>query len=118
METSLYQRIKDLCSERGTTIKGLEKDLGFGESSIRKWEKVSSPSVDKIMKVAAYFNVSIDYLLGRTEIRESISDVLGDEDVISFQRAKEKMTPQDRQRMMSMLVAGFDYAFGNNEFKG
>ncbi len=111
METVLYQRIKELCARNNITISRLESELGFGNSSIKKWEKTSSPSIDKILKVAKYFNVSIDYLLGRTDIEGSISEIIGDKDIISFQRAREKMTPSDRERMMQMLRLGFDYAF-------
>lgn len=111
MESVLYQRIKELCSRRNITIAKLESELGFGNASIKKWEKTSSPSIDKILKVAKYFDVSIDYLLGRTDIEGSISEIIGDEDIISFQRAREKMTPSDRERMMQMLRLGFEYAF-------
>ena len=111
MESVFYQRIKELCSRRNITIAKLESELGFGNASIKKWEKTSSPSIDKILKVAKYFDVSIDYLLGRTDIEGSISEIIGDEDIISFQRAREKMTPSDRERMMQMLRLGFEYAF-------
>lgn len=111
MESILYHRIKELCSHKGITISKLESDLGFSNSSIKKWEKVSSPSIDKIVKVASYFNVSVDYLIGRTDIVGSVSEVIGDEDIISFQRARQKMTQKDRDRMMQMLKLGFEYAF-------
>ena len=111
MESILYHRIKELCSQKGISISKLESDLGFGNASIKKWEKASSPSIDKIVKVASYFDVSVDYLLGRTDIIGSVSDIIGDEDIISFQRARQKMTPKDRERMMQMLKLGFEYAF-------
>ena len=115
MESVLYQRIKQLCSRKGITIAKLEFDLGFGNSSIKKWEKSSSPSIDKIVKVATYFDVSIDYLMGRTDIESSMSEIIGDEDIISFQRARQKMTPKDREKMMQMLKLGFEYAFSDEE---
>ena len=115
MEFSLYQRIKDLCAERGITIAKLENDLGFGNSSIKKWERISSPSVDKIELIANYFNVSTDYLLGRTDIKSPVSEILEDDDVISFQRARQKMNGRDRERMMAMLKIGFDFAFSDQE---
>lgn len=115
MESTLYNRIKGLCLKKGITISKLETDLSFGNSSIKKWEKVSSPSVDKIIKVASYFDVSVDYLLGRTDIIGSISEIIGDEDIISFQRARQKMTSKDRERMMQMLKLGFEYAFREDE---
>lgn len=115
MANILYERIKQLCNRHGITITKLESDLGFGNSSIKKWEKVSSPSVDKIIKVASYFDVSIDYLLGRSDIESSISEIIGDEDIISFQRARQKMTAHDREKMMQMLKLGFEYAFSDQQ---
>lgn len=117
MESILYQRIKELCYRHDITIASLESTLGFGNASIKKWGKSSSPSIDKIVKVATYFDVSIDYLMGRTDIEGSVSEVIGDEDIISFQRAREKMTPKDRERMMQMLKLGFEYAFSDEEDK-
>lgn len=115
MESILYQRIKSLCEEKRISISKLEAELGFGNSSIKKWSNTSSPSVDKIIKVASYFNVSVDYILGRTDIKGSISEVIGDEDIISFQRARQKMTKRDKERMMQMLKLGFEHAFSDQD---
>lgn len=46
----------------------LERKLDFSAGSLRNWNK-STPSGDKIQKVADYFDVSTDYLLGRTDKR-------------------------------------------------
>ncbi len=59
-------RIKILCKERKMNITSLEKECGFSQNSIVKWAK-TSPSVDKIICVARYFNVSADYLLCLTD---------------------------------------------------
>ena len=58
----LLEKIKKLCEKRGISIYKLEKDLGFSESSICKWEN-SIPSAIKLKQVADYFGVTIDYLL-------------------------------------------------------
>lgn len=60
---TLIKRIKLLCTQAGITISKIERELNFGRGSIYNWDK-NSPSVDKVQKVAGYFNVSIDYLLG------------------------------------------------------
>lgn len=117
MDSILYTRIKELCDKKGITIAELERKLGFGNSSIKKWQNVSSPSIDKIVKIAGYFDVSIDYLLGRSDIESSMSGLMGDEDIISFQRARQKMTSRDREKMMQMLKLGFEYAFSDQEDK-
>ena len=111
MDSVLYQRIVELCNERGISIYKLESDLGMGNSSIRKWRQ-ASPSMDKVLKVATSFDVSVDYLLGRTDVKSSISEILSDDDIISFQRAREKMTPQDREKSLQMIRLAFGYAFG------
>lgn len=110
MANIVYERIKSLCQKKGITITKLESDLGFGNSSVKKWEKTSSPSIDKIVKVASYFDVSTDYLLGRSDLEKSIHDIIGDEDIISFQRAKETM-PERYKIAKEIIQAGFDFAF-------
>lgn len=60
----LLDRIRELAKANGTTLWGLEKALGLGNGTIVKWDK-SSPSADKLQKVADYFDVSVDYLMGR-----------------------------------------------------
>lgn len=59
-------KIKELCKEKGITINKLEQLSGISQKSIGKWEK-NEPSIDKVQKLADYFNVSTDYLLGRTD---------------------------------------------------
>ncbi|MDF2790132.1 MAG: hypothetical protein K0S80_3230 [Neobacillus sp.] len=58
----LVEKIKELAKIKGTTIAELERKLDFGNSTIRKWS-TQSPSVERLQKVADYFNVPIDYLL-------------------------------------------------------
>jgi len=48
------------------TVAQLERELGFSNGSIAKWER-TSPSIDKVQKVADYFGVSIDYIQGKTD---------------------------------------------------
>ena len=66
----IYDRIKELCAKKGISIYRLEKDLSFSSCSICKW-KTSTPSVDKVQKVANYFGVTVNYLL-EGELHEEI----------------------------------------------
>ena len=65
----LYQRIEDLCKQKGTNVSKLERDCGLANATIRRW-KESSPSVDKLAKVADCLGVTIDYLVGRQVSQE------------------------------------------------
>lgn len=59
----MLEKIKELCKKENITIAALEIKLGFGKCTITKW-KTSSPTVDKLKKVADYFGVPLEYLLG------------------------------------------------------
>ena len=58
--------IRALANAQGLSLTNLEIVLGLGNGTISRWNK-SSPNSDKLVKVADYFHVSTDYLLGRAE---------------------------------------------------
>ena len=59
---TLKERIKELANQKGISLPTLESELGFGNSTIVKWDK-STPNAEKLNAVAKYFGVSMDYLL-------------------------------------------------------
>lgn len=59
---TLKGRIKELANQKGISLPTLESELGFGNSTIVKWDK-STPNAEKLNAVAKYFGVSMDYLL-------------------------------------------------------
>lgn len=59
---SIVENIKMLCKKHGTTVPKLGAELGFGNGAIYNWDK-SSPSIDKVQKVAEHFKVSVDVVL-------------------------------------------------------
>lgn len=63
---SIVDKVKELASQKSMTLTELERKLDFSQSSIRKWDK-QPPGVKKLQKVADYFDVTTDYLLGRTD---------------------------------------------------
>ncbi|MDO7864862.1 helix-turn-helix transcriptional regulator [Brochothrix thermosphacta] len=58
----IFLKVKQLCKENKIAVSELERIMGFGSSSIRKWEG-RSPSAERVKKVAEFFNVTTDYLL-------------------------------------------------------
>lgn len=85
---SLVERIKTLCKENKTTIAELERRSGISNGQIRKWD-VSTPGVDKLNAIADYFDVSTDYLLGRTDKKRYYDLTEKDEEAI--QKELQKM---------------------------
>ncbi|MGL4247037.1 helix-turn-helix domain-containing protein, partial [Lactiplantibacillus plantarum] len=60
----LKSRIQGLANEKHITLAELERITGISNGQIRRWDK-SSPKADNLKKVADYFGVTTDYLLGR-----------------------------------------------------
>jgi len=60
--------LKELREDKGLTRKEVAKHLDIHESTYGKYELGHlKPSLEMIEKVADFFDVSIDYLIGRTE---------------------------------------------------
>jgi transcriptional regulator with XRE-family HTH domain len=77
------------------------------------------PNIEFVEKLAKIFNVSVDYLLGHTDIRnpsDEITEAVEDDpDLRIIERARQKMSPKDRERMMKILKASFEDFFNEDE---
>ncbi len=62
----LYERIKEACKKKGVTVSELERDLGFGRSSISKVDK-HKPSLERMEQIAKYLGVSVSDLTGAAD---------------------------------------------------
>ncbi len=61
-------RLKELREEKKITQKEVAEAIGGTQSNLAKWEKEKiQPAADMIIKLADFFGVSADYLLGRTD---------------------------------------------------
>lgn len=89
---SLVRRIKLLCDERKVTFAEVEREIGISNGQIRRWDNVS-PKSETLQKVADYFDVSTDYLLGRTDKRRYYD--LTDKDELAIQRELKKIINGD-----------------------
>ena len=62
----MLDKIKALCKEKKTSISKLEKQLGFGNGVIGRWDK-SVPSYERLAAVANALDVPVSYLTGETD---------------------------------------------------
>lgn len=58
-----YEKLKKLVNERQITMNKLSKDAGFSQASTDRWKNGSLPSIEALIKICKYLNVSADYLL-------------------------------------------------------
>lgn len=59
---ALYRRIQELLTLKGMTVSELERLAGVSNSTIVRWQK-STPSADKLQKVAKILGTTIDFLI-------------------------------------------------------
>lgn len=65
---SFAERLSILRNAKGLTMEQLGKDIGTTRATISNFENEQrKPSLDMVIKLADYFQVSIDYLVGRTD---------------------------------------------------
>ena len=74
----LILSIEELCKKRKISVKSALEDCGLKRVVVDNMKKGSIPSIDKIFTIANYFNVSVDYLLGRTDTPNGILIKSGD----------------------------------------
>jgi len=64
----LISNITKLAKKNETTVNKALIESGAGKNLIANLKKESIPSVESILKLAEYFNVSVDYLLGKDKL--------------------------------------------------
>lgn len=110
---STFERVKMLADKRKISIVELEEKLNFSKNSLYAWKK-SKPSIDKLNAVADYFNVSTDYLLGRTDNPNSASsdnsEMLTVEQALASVMSSDgkPLTDNDRQILSGIIEAYLD----------
>ena len=104
------ERVKELASKRRITIAELERTLKIANGTIGKWDK-QNPSIEPLTKIADYFNVTTDYLLGRNQTpkdatekeTKELKNILQNEAGLTY--SQETVTPEDRAAIDSMIAS-------------
>lgn len=68
-----FEKVRELAKKQGLSLNQVEEKLGYSKNTLYslKRQKVSS---ERLQEIADYFNVSTDYLLGRTDNPSIASD--------------------------------------------
>ena len=70
---STLEKIKELAQKQGISLQKVAEDLGYSINYLYTL-KEKTPKSDRLQEIADYFNVSTDYLLGRTDNPAIASD--------------------------------------------
>ena len=109
-----------LRTKKGATQKEVAESLGIDRTTYVKYENGNSePDNKMLLKLANYYNTSIDYLLGNTSV-DSISnpktsdDIQIDDDIRRIQSSKNRMPPKDKKKMMQLIELSFEDYFSDD----
>ena len=102
-----YDRLLELCKDKNKKITPVIRELGLSTGGIARWRNGSAPDGDTLYKIAEYFDVSVDYLLGLTDEKKPPVKTGGtedDEDVKAFSDMLDDLS-DDELQMVSDFVA-------------
>lgn len=112
---NVFERIKELANSRGKSIVDVESDLGMSKNYLYKWKK-ASPNSEWLIKVADYFHVSVDYLLGRTDDKHLTKKEQDEKDLQEFLKdnlnngmtyADHELTDEEKERLKIAMTQIF-----------
>lgn len=107
--SSLGERIKELRIEKELTQEEFGKLFGIVKSTVSLYESGKSTPDDEIKKkIAEYFNVSLDYLMGASDIRNPYKNInANDKEEPSF--PDEFSTPEEAVKFLleQNVIMGF-----------
>ena len=88
----MLKNLKPLREQASISQKQLADAIGVSQQSINKYENHNiEPDIGTLVRIAEYFNTSVDYLIGHTDIRRKI----------------EQVHPYDLNDMERALIDGF-----------
>ena len=106
---STFEKIKELCQKRGISLQKVAEDLSYSINYFYTL-KEKTPKSDRLQEIADYFNVSTDYLLGRTDNPRiatdkdiSSMDTQEFETLVLFRKETEGMSDNEKERFNKAL---------------
>lgn len=114
----LYSKIETLCKKHNTNITIMCKEAGVSRSPLSdlKMGRSKSLSSETLSKIASYFNVSVDYLLGKevndklaaaedNELAEILEDIRRNPDLRAMFSLTKNATPEQVRQYIDVIKA-------------
>lgn len=107
----IYKRLRDA---KGVTDYAVAKACGLKQTTFTEWEKVANgekghaPKIDKLLKIARYFDVSLDYLVEgeyydlSEQQNETLQAISGNKKIGALLSASKDLPPEDLDILVNM----------------
>ena len=110
-----WDKFNSLCISIGKKPNPVGKEIGVSSATISKWKAGATPNGEILVKIADYFNVSTDFLLGRSAESQSNTGHFNENDNIQidtnsdslkkeFLKAFDNLSFQDKVEIMNVTI--------------
>ena len=106
-----WEKFIELCKQANVSPSGVAREIGLSNSAAVKWKKGAIPDSNTLQKIADYFDVSVDYLLGKTPSPER-EDIPEDE-----KRLRDLLSQMSEEQLQTALKIISAIAEQNNDNK-
>ncbi|WP_432702647.1 helix-turn-helix domain-containing protein [Lysinibacillus sphaericus] len=112
---TLSERLVSLRESKGLTQVDVSEKLGIKRARYNAWEQgLSQPNIEMLKSIAGLYNISTDYLVGKSEmVNAEIERMSIDSDIRVIQRAALEMTPEQREKAIEMWDVLFKDVISN-----
>lgn len=97
-----WDNFYNACLAKGTKPTALVQKLGLSGGSVTTWKK-RPPSAETLLTLADALDVSVDYLLGRTEPQTSATSELDPTTLVLIEHFN-KLSPQDKIDILNLVL--------------
>ena len=104
MTKLLKDQIKALCKLHGISVRKFEQEVGVADKTVAHID-MNSPSIEKVVKFADFFGVSVDSLIGRESAMP--------EDETSLIAKYRRLTPSQQETILNNI----DFLLSQNPVK-
>lgn len=113
---SFYKRIRDLREDADKTQTEIANFLGTTAQYYGKYEKGERElPFSRAVKLADYYNVSLDYLAERTNFRQTRSDTTMSEDEINLLMCYNRLTERNKGKVELFVEQILENQANNNQ---
>jgi len=107
--------LKKLREDAGLSQAKLAEKLGVSQSAVGMWENGrNNPEHATLQKIADLFGVPIDYLTGRTDVRNVAQEPTGPDNRATYRaiaRGAKRLNDEDQKKLLEMAKLLFEKAF-------
>ena len=105
-QESFIKILSILLEEKNITQRELADKINVTEVTISRYlSGERSPRIEIVNKIAEYFDVSIDYLLGRVDVRKEATSAPADKEFVAFYEGYKDLDDADKEILKATLDA-------------